>query len=712
MFNFIERKQFLLFGICAVIGLLSGFLYVGLNGAVVAAQSAVDKTVVVSPNIVLPSSALTRNINNPIVPMGLSGSIDDEKTGPRAILKESPTSYKMWYEAVPAPNASTVGYATSTDGKTWTKQGSVLSPSASWEGGVAGEISPNTVLVEGGIYKMWYHSFGPDGKRRIGYATSPNGINWTKNPNPVLDVGADGAFDDYMVTEPRVFNLGNGQYRMYYGAMRQSQQGFAVYRLMTATSANGVNWVKQNTVLFGPVDSGFGIVKDGSQWHLWYGVFDRLEYASSTDGLNWTPGTNNPVLSLNPDPAAPDSQAVGDSVSAYKDGNEFRVMYTGGRYNSFGRNESICLATIAVAGCSYTINSTSQNFSAVGGNGTTSLTTSNGCSWTAATNNSWITINSGAGNGNGSVTFTVQPNTGVARTGTISVGGQVLTINQAAGTAVRRASFDFDGDNKTDISIFRPSSGEWWLNRSSTNQTIAARFGNAADKITPADFTGDGKTDIALWRPATNEWFILRSEDNSFFSFPFGTNGDIPLSGDFDGDGKADASVFRPGSATWYILRSGGGVTIQQFGVNGDFPVVGDYDGDGKSDIAIYRPSNGQWWLSRSSTGVIATTFGNVADKPVPGDFTGDGKTDIAFWRPSTGHWFILRSDDSSYFSLPFGVNGDIPVAGDYDGDGKFDVAVFRPTSATWFIQRTTAGITINQFGLIGDNPVSSAFVP
>src|SRR5688572_29365206 len=64
------------------------------------------------------------------------------------------------------------------------------------------------------------------------------------------------------------------------------------------------------------------------------------------------------------------------------------------------------------------------------------------------------------------------------------------------------APFDFDGDGKTDIGIFRPSAAEWWINRSSTGETTAAQFGASTDIITPADFTGDDKADIAFWRPS------------------------------------------------------------------------------------------------------------------------------------------------------------------------------------------------------------------
>lgn len=276
----------------------------------------------------------------------------------------------------------------------------------------------------------------------------------------------------------------------------------------------------------------------------------------------------------------------------------------------------------------------------------------------------------------------------------------------------RNTPFDFDGDSKTDISIFRPSNGEWWINRSSNGSTFAAQFGSSNDKITPGDFTGDGKTDIAFWQPSTGIWFVLRSEDSSFYSFPFGTNGDVPVPADYDADGKTDAAVFRPSTSTWFISRSTGGTTIQGFGQSGDVPVVSDYDGDGRADIAIYRVSLGEWWIQRSTAGVIAFQFGNSSDKPVQGDYTGDGKADVAFWRPSTGEWFVLRSENQSYYSFPFGLSADIPAPGDYDGDGKFDATVFRPSNSTWFVQKTTGGNLIQGFGQSGDRPVPNAFVP
>lgn len=294
--------------------------------------------------------------------------------------------------------------------------------------------------------------------------------------------------------------------------------------------------------------------------------------------------------------------------------------------------------------------------------------------------------------------------------------GGVLTpgaANLPPGATVAQSPFDFDGDGKTDISIYRPSLGQWWISRSSDALTSTTGFGQSTDEPAPADFTGDGKTDIAIFRPSTGEWFVLRSEDSSFFSFPFGTTGDVSVPADFDADGKADAAIFRPSTSTWFVRRSTDGVTtIQAFGTTGDLAVPADYDADDKADVAIYRPSTNEWWLNRSSAGLITYVFGSPTDKPVQGDYTGDGKADAAFWRPSTGEWFILRSEDVSYYSVPFGAAADVPAPGDYDGDGKFDTAIFRPSSGTWFVDRSTAGTVVQQFGLATDQPIPNVFVP
>ena len=226
-----------------------------------------------------------------------------------------------------------------------------------------------------------------------------------------------------------------------------------------------------------------------------------------------------------------------------------------------------------------------------------------------------------------------------------------------------RTAFDFDGDHKADLSVFRPSVGEWYYQQSSTNITRGFGFGTRPTRSRRRTLPVTGRRILRSGGRRPGNWFVLRSEDSTYYAFPFGASGDIPAPADYDGDGRADAAVFRPSIATWFILRSSGGVSSIPFGISSDVPVPADYDGDGKADVGIYRPGPGQWWNLRSSDGsVFAATFGSSTDKPVPGDYTGDGKADVAFWRPSNGNWFILRSEDQSFYAFPFGANGDKPA--------------------------------------------------
>lgn len=278
-----------------------------------------------------------------------------------------------------------------------------------------------------------------------------------------------------------------------------------------------------------------------------------------------------------------------------------------------------------------------------------------------------------------------------------------------------RTPFDFDGDGRADLSVFRPSEGNWYLNGSQNGFSVV-RWGLSNDKPAPADYDGDGKTDVAVWREAEGSFYILNSSDLTVRIENFGLPGDILTVGDWDGDGKADLSTYRAGTQSYFYYRGSlnnpsGNITYLPWGVSGDTPMRGDFDGDGKFDASVFRPSNNVWYIRNSSNGSVRYDYwGTAADKFVPGDYDGDSKTDLAVFR--SGIWYIKQSSNNQARYEYFGLASDLPVPADYDGDGKFDASVFRPSNSTWYVQRSTAGILIQKFGSTGDLPVQNTFVP
>lgn len=225
-------------------------------------------------------------------------------TGTPVVL-ESGGNYKMWYQ-----NDFGIWYATSSDGLDWTPYGT----NAVFD---VGQMALGTVRYDGiGTYQMWYSTGGSSG--RTGYANSVDGVNWI-DQGYVLVPGSE-AYDAYSSETPFVMLDSNeGIYKMWYTAGASVSVGRTI---AYATSADGLSWTKQGVVFTPQGGSWYSwstnaayVEKGPSGYSMWFaggdGASGQVGRVHSTDGINWDYGSV--TVELSPGlPGAWDAGSVGN----------------------------------------------------------------------------------------------------------------------------------------------------------------------------------------------------------------------------------------------------------------------------------------------------------------------------------------------------------------------------------------------------------------
>ena len=185
------------------------------------------------------------------------------------------SSYQMWYHGIDAGDVHGIGYATSYDGVIWVKYSNnpVMVLSQTWEGNEV--ITGPSVLFDGTTYEMWY--FANLNNLGIGYATYDDGINWNKYENNPVFTGTPGEWDLFAVKPEVIF--ANNLYHMWYTGATQASPASGTWHKGYATSDDGINWTRyaDNPVLMcGPeaydslgIWESSAIYEDGV-FHLWY----------------------------------------------------------------------------------------------------------------------------------------------------------------------------------------------------------------------------------------------------------------------------------------------------------------------------------------------------------------------------------------------------------------------------------------------------------
>jgi predicted GH43/DUF377 family glycosyl hydrolase len=212
----------------------------------------------------------------PVIVLGPNEKTDWENELNRPVVIRNDDGYQMWYTGQ-ARGRSWIGYASSEDGKTWKRMSDkpVLSAEQPWE--KVAVMCPHVIYdATEKLHRMWYSGGEQYEPNAIGYATSPDGLKWTKHENnPIFRPVADSAWEKERVTACQVVRQGDWHVMFYIGFQDRDHAQIGVAR-----SKDGITDWKRHPA--NPIirpgkdkwdhDAAYKpyAVFDGGRWLLWY----------------------------------------------------------------------------------------------------------------------------------------------------------------------------------------------------------------------------------------------------------------------------------------------------------------------------------------------------------------------------------------------------------------------------------------------------------